>query len=113
MNCDTNSIPLKRHIEGMLRASGSLTGLPIVEVEEGTHLEPGLSCNNSFMTFEDMLRGSIGVDTTCGRLAIRVKFIDSCEVKLGCANAQDETLLNQIFAYDSTSKTFALVLNQS
>jgi len=110
MNCENNHISLHNHLTAMARKSGTLIGLPVVAVTGYT--EQAINCNNSHMKFEDFLAASIGVDS-CGKPAIRVKFIDSCETHLDCTNNQDANLMAQFFAYDSTTKTYALVLNQS
>lgn len=110
MNCSDNHIPVKKHLENMARVSGALVGLPIVEVSG--HAENALTCKNNHLSFSDLLALSIGVDS-CGKPAIRVKFVDSCETFLTCSNSDKDPLLNQVFAYDSTLKTYALVLNKS
>ncbi len=110
MDCITNHLPLKFQLESMLRGSNLLTGLPIVEVTG--HTENALNCNNQHLTFEDFIKMSIGVDS-CGKPALRVKFISSCNTVVNCANNSNEDPLKNIFAYDSTSKTVALVINKS
>lgn len=110
MNCSDNHLPLKSHMDAMLRTSGSLAGLPIVEVDG--HTENALSCGKNHLTLDDLFRASIGVDS-CGKPALRVKFIASCDVKKTCTNNSVDDLLRSMFAYDSTTKTIALVLNQS
>lgn len=110
MDCTTNHLPLKFQLESMLRAANPLAGLPIVAVTG--HTKSALNCNNQHLTFEDFLKLSIGVDS-CGKPAIRVKFINSCKTVITCANNSAEDPLRKMFAYDSTSKTVALVINQS
>jgi len=110
MDCQDNHLPLKSHLDAMLRTSGDLAGLPIVEVEG--HTENALSCGKNHLTLEDLFRASIGTDS-CGKPALRVKFIASCDVKKTCTNNSVDDLLRSMFAYDSTTKTIALVLNQS
>jgi len=97
------------HLTSMARKSGTLVGMPIVEVSG--HNTQALQCDDGLpRTFESLLAASIGVDT-CGKPALRVKFIDSCDVQIDCNVGGD--ILSQIFAYEPTTKTFALVLNQS
>lgn len=110
MDCSTNFLTLKQHLEAMLRVSGPLAGLPIVAVSG--HEESALNCNNQEATFESLLKDSIGVDS-CGKPAIRVKFIDSCDLKISCSNHDETNPLRDMFAYDATLKTVALVINQS
>lgn len=110
MDCNDSHLPLKQHLDAMLRVDGELNGLPMVEVEG--HTENALSCDKNHLTLEDLFRASIGVDT-CGKPAIRVKKISSCEVKKTCAISNVDDLLRSMFAYDATEKTFALVVNES
>lgn len=111
MDCENNYIDLKRHLEAMARTDGTLIGLPIVAVTG--HTEQAIQCDDGKpRTFEALLAASIGVDS-CGKPALRVKFIDTCDLHISCVNNSDERLLNQIFAYDSDLKTYALVINQS
>ncbi len=110
MDCTTNHLPLKFQLESMLRGARLLAGLPVVEVTG--HTENALNCNNQHLTFEDFLKQSIGVDS-CGKPAIRIKFIESCDTVVNCANNSNEDPLKNIFAYDTTAKTYALVLNKS
>lgn len=110
MECKTNHIPLIKQLEAMLRKSGVLMGLPIVAVEG--HADQALRCDNNHLTFEDLMKSSIGVDG-CGKPALRVKFIDSCDTVTTCKNNVDENPLNQMFCYDATLRTYALVINQS
>lgn len=109
MDCNNNHLPLKQHLENMLRHSGNLNGLPITEVSGHTDAIP---CDLNFLTFEQLLLKSIATDT-CGKPAIRVKFIDSCTYLKSCANNDVNDNFNKMFAWDSTAKTIALVLNQS
>lgn len=98
------------HLTSMARKSGTLIGLPIVAVTG--HNDQALQCDDGLArNFESLMAASIGVDS-CGKPALRVKFIDTCDVQVGCEIGADN-LLDQMFAYDSTAKTFALVLNQS
>jgi hypothetical protein len=110
MNCATNHLSVKKHLESMARKSGVLVGLPITEVEG--HEENAMSCGKNHLSFEQLLALCIGVDS-CGKPAIRVKYIDSCETMRNCTNNDKDPLLNQTFAYDAGRKTFALVLNVS
>lgn len=110
MDCTNNNYPLTHHLTAMARKSGTLIGLPIVAVtghnDQGAQSDDGLP-----RTFERYLVGSIGTDS-CGLPAIRVKFIDSCDTAITC-KVEADNILDQIFAYDATTKTFAIVLNQS
>lgn len=110
MNCSDNHLSLKQHLDAMLRVSAPLAGLPIVEVSG--HEENALKCDLNHLTLDDLFRASIGVDS-CGRPAIRVKYIASCDLKKTCTNNSVDDLLRSMFAYDSTTKTIALVLNVS
>lgn len=110
IGCKDNHVPLVKYLEAMLRVSGALTGLPIVAVTG--HTQAAINCNNSHLQFEDFLRLSIGVDS-CGKSALRVKFINSCNTLENCSNSADANPLRKMFAYDATSKTYALVINQS
>lgn len=112
MNCNDNHLPLKQHLDNMLRKSGVLIGLPIVEVSEGTHTENALNCGLNHLSHEDLMRKAIGVDS-CGKPAIRVKYIASCTYKKDCTKNDVNDNFNSMFAYDSTLKTVALVLNKS
>lgn len=110
MDCVTSHLPIKNHLDAMLRKSGTLIGLPIVEVEG--HATPARACDTNHYTFEQLVRLSIGVDG-CGKPALRVKVIDSCDTLLNCANGGDANPLSRMFAYDATEKTYAMVLNRS
>lgn len=110
MDCTDAYIDVLKHINSMLRVSGVLIGLPIVEISG--HTDNALNCDNNHLKFEDLLRLSIGVDA-CGKPALRVKFIASCDLNKTCSNNDVQDNLRQIFAYDSTEKTFALVINKS
>lgn len=110
MNCNDNHIALGKYLEAMLRVSGPLKGLPIVEVSG--HTDNAINCNNNHLGFDDFVKLSIGSDS-CGKPAIRVKYIDSCDTVITCATNNDKHIMNSMFAYDSTAKTFALVLNKS
>lgn len=112
MDCKTNHIPLNDHLRSMLRKSGRLKGLPIVEVTG--HTEHAMSCGaeNSHWKFEDFMAASIGVDT-CGKPAIRVKFIHSCTNEIECANNTNTNVFAEMFAYDKSAKTYCMVINKS
>lgn len=111
-NCLTSHLPIGEILKSILRKDPAtkLVGMPIVEVSG--HTEHALNCNNNHLKFEDFMSLSIGVDG-CGKPALRVKYIDTCEVNTDCANNSDPNPLNKIFAYDSTTKTYAIVLNKS
>lgn len=94
----------------MVRKSGILAGLPIVEVEG--HYENPVTCSKNHLSFTDLLALCIGVDG-CGKPAIRVKIIESCTNFTNCQNNDKDPILNHVFAYDATLKTHALVLNRS
>lgn len=111
MNCETNHLSVKKHLNSMVRKSGVLAGLPIVEVSVGYH-ENAVNCGLNHLSFEQLLAKCIGVDA-CGKPAIRVKYIASCDVFTTCANNDKDSISNHVFAYDATLKTFALVLNKS
>lgn len=110
MTCTDAHIDLMKHINSMLRVDGVLIGLPIVAVEG--HTENALNCDNNHLTYEQLMKLSIGVDS-CGKPALRVKFIASCDLNKSCSNNDVQDNLRQTFAYDSTLKTYALVINQS
>lgn len=110
MDCNDNHLPLKQHLDAMLRKDGELNGLPIVEVSG--HESNALTCDKNHLTLDDLFRASIGVDS-CGKPAIRVKYINSCELKKDCNIASVDDLLRSMFAYDETEGTYALVINQS
>lgn len=112
MDCNTNHLSLKQHLDNMLRKSGNLNGLPIVEVSG--HTSNALSCGleTNHLTFEQLLLKSIGTDA-CGKPAIRVKYIASCDYRKNCQTNDVNDNFNSMFAYDATTKTFALVLNKS
>lgn len=109
--CGNSHLDLNTLINSSLRKTGALTGLPIVEVTG--HTENAINCDRQHLKFEDLLKLSIGVDG-CGKAAIRVKFIDTCDLDSSCQNNDRlEDNLRKMFAYDSNTKTFALVLNKS
>lgn len=112
VNCNTNHLPIGEILKSILRkdATTKLVGMPIVEVSG--HDEPAITCKNNHLKFEDFLSLSVGVDA-CGKPALRVKNIATCDVDMNCANNSDPNPLNKIFAYDSTTKTYAIVLNKS
>lgn len=109
MDCNDNYLGLNAHMQAMARVSGALIGMPIVAV--AGHTSQALQCDDGLpRTFEKLLAASIGVDS-CGKPAFRVKFINSCNTKADCNINMN--FLDQMFAYDATAKTFALVINQS
>lgn len=112
MNCDTNYFSLLSNLRAMARISGSLVGPAMVLVQEGSHTEQAIRCGaeNGHMTFENFMQASIGTDGD-GLPAIRVKLIQSTQPQITCATNDDINSINQFFAYDSTTKTYALVLN--
>lgn len=111
MDCTNNYIQLKDHLKAMVRSSGQLSGMAIVEVESG--YEDPAPCDDGLpRSFEQRLAASIGVDP-CGKPALRVKFIDSCTSKISCTVGAEENVLDNIFAYESSTKSFALILNKS
>lgn len=111
MNCNDNHIDVKKHINSMLRVSGVLVGLPIVAVTG--HEDNAINCEKTqHLNFEQLLALSIGTDT-CGKPALRVKYIESCTYKKVCANNDWDENFRSLFAYDSTLKTYALVLSTS
>jgi hypothetical protein len=110
MECKKSHIPLNKQLEAMLRVSGVLLGLPLVEVEG--HADQALRCDNNHLTFEDLVKSCIGTDS-CGKPALRVKFIDSCNTKTTCKNNGDADPLKQMFCYDASAGTYAIVLNMS
>jgi hypothetical protein len=110
MNCENNHLSLNTHLRAMARISEKLVGLPIVAVTG--HEDQALNCGTTHLGFDDMLSAAIGVDS-CGKPAIRVKFINSCENYISCNNSSDDNVWRQFFAYDASTKTFAIVLNQS
>jgi len=112
MDCTNNHISFTDTLRSLVRTDGTVNGLAIVEVED--HTEAAIRCGaeNAHMSFTDFLLACIGVDT-CGKPAIRVKYIDTCDSQITCSTNDDVNFLNQIFAYDSTLKTYALVINQS
>lgn len=109
MDCNINHIPLEEHLKAMLRKSGGLAGLPIVEVSG--HISK-IPCDKNHLKFEDLLAASIGVDG-CGKPALRVKIINSCTPYLDCKNNSESNWMQLPFAYDYNDKTFALVLNRT
>ncbi len=104
MDCINNYIATDDRLNGMLRSSGELVGLPITEVTGHTSMVP---CSHNHLTFEQLMLASIGTDG-CGKPALRVKYIDSCTLALTCAQPKG---LIDMFAWDETLKTFAVVLN--
>lgn len=113
LNCNTNHLPIDKIVSSLLRketAPGSLIGLPIVEVDG--HISPAMNCDNNHLKFEDFLKLVIGVDV-CGKPALRVKIINSCEVDINCDNQIEANPLNKMFAYDAVQGTYAIVLNRS
>jgi hypothetical protein len=88
----------------MLRKSGDLTGLPVKVVTGHTSPVP---CTHNHLTFEQLFLLCITTDG-CGKPAFRIKYINSCALATTCARPKE---LIDIFAYDATLKTFAIVLN--
>lgn len=112
MNCNDNYLSLTTHLNNMVRHSGNLNGIAIVEVTG--HTSNALSCglDTTHLTFEQLLLKSIGTDP-CGKPAIRVKFIATCTYLKNCELAGVSNDFSRMFAYDATAKTFALVINKS
>lgn len=106
MDCINNYIATDDRLNGMLRKSGELVGLPVTVVTTHSSVVP---CSHNHLTFEQLLLLCIGVDG-CGKPAFRIKYIDDCDLAITCA--QPKKLID-IFAYDETLKTFALVLNKT
>jgi len=106
MNCTNNHISTADRLNGMLRQSGELVGLPVTVVT--THASK-VPCSHNHLTFEQLLLLCIGTDG-CGKPAFRIKYIDSCTLALTCSKPKS---LIDSFAYDATLKTFALVLNKT
>lgn len=106
MDCVNNHISTDDRLKGMLRASGNLVGMPITIVTTHTSRVP---CSHNHLTFEQLLLASIGTDG-CGKPAFRVKYIDSCILALTCSQGKG---IIDMFAYDESLKTFALVLNKT
>lgn len=104
MDCINNYIATDDRLNGMLRSSGELVGLPIKVVTTHASRVP---CSHNHLTFEQLMLASIGTDG-CGKPALRVKYINSCTLAKTCAQPKG---LIDMFAYDTTLKTFALVLN--
>ena len=111
MDCKTSYIDLEDHLTAMLRVSAALIGLPIVAVSG--HTSNAMICaKTNHLDVDALLKLCIGVDS-CNQPAIRVKFINSCTLLSSCKNKSNKNSLRRMFAYDSTSKTYALVINQS
>lgn len=113
LNCNTNHLPIDKIVTSLLRkvAASGLVGLPIVEV--AGHNTPAMNCDNNHLKFEDFLRLVIGIDGICGKPALRVKIIDSCDLDINCENQNEANPLNKMFAYDAVLGTYAIVLNRS
>lgn len=111
--CKTSHIQLENLLSAMLRKSGVLIGLPFVAVGENTHTENAMICRkSSHLSVEQLILNCIGVDS-CNKPAIRVKYINSCDNLVDCIQKDNAQPFRRMFAYDSTLKTFALVINQS
>lgn len=111
MDCKDQNVSTLELLTKMLRELKPLAGLPIVIVTG--HTENAIQCNSGKnLNIDDLFRASIGVDS-CGKPALRVKIINTCEVKANCAVPTGFDPMRDMFAYDSTAKTIALVLNQS
>lgn len=110
LGCDNSHLDLNTLVNSSLRKSGALIGLPIVEVSG--HTENAINCDKQHLTFWDLLKLSIGADV-CGKAALRVKYIDTCDLYANCANNDVDQNLAKMFAYDSTTNTYAIVLNKS
>lgn len=106
MDCTNNHISLDDRLNGMLRKSGELIGLPVTVVTTHDSVVP---CSHNHLTFDQLLALSIGTDG-CGKPALRIKYIDTCTLAITCAKPAK---LSDSFAYDATLKTFALVLNKT
>ena len=110
MNCIDNHLPTEAHINNMLRVAGALTGLPIIEVLSGYNVNAN-NCALNHLTFDELLRRAIGVDA-CGKPAIRVKYISSCNYQNNCTTNNQANAFTKLFAFDVATKTVALVLNR-
>lgn len=111
MNCKDQNVSTLELLTKMLRVAKPLVGLPIVFVTG--HTENAIQCNDGKnLSVDDLFRASIGVDN-CGKPALRVKVINTCDVKANCAVPTGFDPMRDMFAYDSTTKTIALVLNIS
>mgnify|MGYP003468271434 FL=1 len=104
MDCINNYIATDDRLNGMLRSSGELVGLPVITVTTHASRVP---CSHNHLTFEQLFLQSIGTDG-CGKPALRVKYINSCTLAKTCA--QPKSMID-MFAYDANLKTFAVVLN--
>lgn len=109
MNCENNHLSLEKQLTRMLRTVGGLTGLATVKINSGYTAK--IPCDLNHLSFEDLIKRSVGVDS-CGRPAIRIKYIATCNLKKDCNNNDVENQFNQMFAYDTVTRSFALVLNQ-
>lgn len=112
MNCSDNHLPLEKHLRAMVRKSGVLCGLPIIEVSGYTTNAMKCGDDLNHLSFTDLILKCIGTDA-CGRPAIRVKYIASCTLKMNCNLNDVSSEMNSIFAFDTATKSYALVLNKS
>lgn len=112
MNCVNNHLTLEQQVNRMLRTTpgaNGLTGIATIKMLSGyTNKIP---CDLNHLSFTDLLLRAIGVDS-CGKPAIRVVYIATCNPQKDCNNNAVENQLTQCFAYDVPTKSFALVLNQ-
>lgn len=109
MVCKDSNLPTDQLLKNSLRFNGTLTGLAITEVTGYTEVIP---CSLKHLSFDDLLRASFGIDA-CGKIALRVKNIATCDTLITCKNSSNENQLSEMFAYDSATRTIALVLNKS
>jgi hypothetical protein len=109
MNCKESSLSTDQLLKNSLRFNGALTGLAITAVTGYTDPIP---CSLKHLSFDELLRASFGTDS-CGKPALRVKFIATCDTLINCQNRSNENQLGEVFAYNSSTRTIAIVLNQS
>lgn len=107
VTCENSYLSADKQIQTLLRTNGVLNGLAASELIGGT-LIPALNCNNNHLTFIDFLLLSIGVDS-CGKPSLRYVTIQSCDLVKDCSNNEYD-FLNSIFAFDTISETYVLVL---
>ena len=107
MDCTNNYIATPDRLNDMLRSSGELVGLPVTIVTTHASVVP---CELNHLTFEQLLLACIGTDG-CGKPAFRIKYINSCTLAYNVCS-KPKSLID-MFAYDATLKTFALVLNKT
>lgn len=108
MVCKDSNLPTDQLLKNSLRFDGTLTGLAITEVS----YTENIPCNLKYLSFDELLRASFGIDS-CGKIALRVTFIATCDTLITCQNNSNENQLSELFAYDSATRTFSIVLNQS